>query len=97
MRAPLPRSAASAWRQVIAQAAQTVWHPVGTCKMGPASDRSAVVDPTLRVYGVENLRVADASIMPEIPRGNTNAACIMIGERAADLIRGRSALSSLAR
>ncbi len=62
----------------------TVWHPVGTCKMG--IDEMAVVDPELRVYGIEKLRVADASIMPTITAGNTNAASIMIGEKAADMI-----------
>lgn len=61
-------------------------HPVGTCAMGIGPE--AVVDPHLRVRGVERLRVADASIMPTVPGGNTNAACIMIGEKAADLIAG---------
>jgi choline dehydrogenase len=59
-------------------------HPVGTCSMGMGPN--AVVDPRLRVYGVEGLRVADASIMPTVPGGNTNAAAIMIGEKASDLI-----------
>ena len=63
-------------------------HPVGTCAMG-MGERS-VVDPELRVIGVEGLRVADASVMPTVPGGNTNLPCIMIGEKAADLIRGRS-------
>ncbi len=64
--------------------ASTIWHPVGTCKMG--RDALSVVDPQLRVYGVEGLRVADGSVMPTIPAGNTAAACIMIGEKAADLV-----------
>jgi choline dehydrogenase len=67
-------------------------HPVGTCAMGPQGDLQAVVDPQLRVYGVGALRVADASIMPTIPSGNTNAAAVMIGEKAADLILNRSPL-----
>jgi choline dehydrogenase-like flavoprotein len=75
-------------RAYIRENADTLFHPVGTCKMGV--DDMAVVDPALRVRGVDGLRVADASIMPTIIGGNTNAPSIMIGEKAADLIRGRS-------
>ena len=79
-----PRSEAD-FIEFVRNRAETVYHPVGTCRMG--SDDAAVVDPLLRVRGVDGLRVVDASVMPELPGGNTNAPTIMIAERAADLIR----------
>jgi choline dehydrogenase len=81
---PAVRSRADV-REYLRQTLTTYQHVVGSCKMGV--DARAVVDPELRVYGVRGLRVADASVMPAVPSGNTHAATTMIGERAADLIR----------
>jgi choline dehydrogenase-like flavoprotein len=72
-------------RHIIRQRADTVYHPVGTCKMG--SDAMAVVDAQLRVHGIEGLRVVDGSIMPTLIGGNTNAPIMAIAEKAVDLIR----------
>jgi choline dehydrogenase-like flavoprotein len=76
--------------QDIRNRADTQYHPVGTCKMGPDSDPMAVVDAQLRVRGIDGLRVADASIMPTLIGGNTNAPSIMIGEKLADLLRSNA-------
>ena len=75
----------------IRRRADTQYHLVGTCKMGPESDPLAVVDSSLRVSGVDGLRVADGSVIPKLVSGNTNALIIMIGEKAADLIGGGGA------
>jgi choline dehydrogenase len=82
------------WLSYAKEYAGTIFHPVGTCKMGP--DPMAVVDAQLRVRGVTGLRVADASIMPTLISGNTNAAAIMIGEKAADLVRHEAVVATAA-
>ncbi len=69
----------------------TAWHLMGTCRMGPAHDPASVVDPALRVIGLEGLRVADASVMPTMPSGNTQVPTMVIAEKAADLLLGRAA------
>ncbi len=78
-----------ALRDHVARTTFSVYHPVGTCRMG--QDAEAVVDDQLRVNGVSGLRVVDASVMPVVPRGNTNAPTIAVAERAADLIRDGAA------
>ena len=92
-----PGAASASDGEIIAwvkQAAETTYHPVGTCKMG--SDTMAVVDDKLRVHGIDGLRVADASIMPTLTSGNTNAPAIMIGEKAADMILADQAAAQTA-
>ena len=73
----------------------TVWHLIGTCRMGPASDTSTVVSDELKVHGLENLRVIDASVMPNITSANTYSATMVIAEKGADLIRGKPAPAPL--
>lgn len=75
------------WRCCLRLYGSSLQHQSGSCKMGPASDASAVVDPELRVHGIRKLRVVDASIMPHVPAGHTNAIVIMIAEKAADMIK----------
>jgi choline dehydrogenase len=75
------------WAKFARSSYTSYFHGVGTCKMGPASDRMSVVDQHLRVHAMDNLWIGDASIMPTVAHANTNLTCMMIGERAADFIK----------
>ena len=88
---PLARNNPVQIEQFLRDHSDTEYHPCGTCKMGTASDPLAVVDAGLRIYGIQNLRVVDAAIMPQLTTGNTNAPTIMISEKAADLIKAAAA------
>lgn len=83
-------SAQEDWVRYARSAYETYRHGVGTCMMGPATNRFAVVDQRLRVHGLSNLWIADASVMPTVPHANTNISAIMIGERLADFLRNVS-------
>ena len=84
-RYPIDINDDAALDELIRNRADTVYHPVGTCRMG--GDADSVVDPTLKARGIAGLWVADASIMPRLVSGNTNAPSIMIGERCADFVK----------
>ncbi|XP_071166381.1 glucose dehydrogenase [FAD, quinone]-like isoform X2 [Mytilus edulis] len=83
------------WECGIRNGGQTVYHPTSTCRMGATNDPTAVVDSQLRVKGIAGLRVVDASVMRNIPSGNTNAPSIMIGEKASDMIRGKDTVADI--
>jgi choline dehydrogenase len=96
----LPGAAASSDDDFASHCRRTVktnYHPVGTCRMGRANDPSAVVAPDLRVIGVAGLRIVDASIMPTIPSGNTNAPVLAIADKAVDIITGHDSLAGSCR
>jgi len=81
------------WLDYAKQYGSTSYHLIGTARMGPATDRTSVVDDQLRVHGLQGLRVVDASIMPNMPSANTYSSTMMIAEKASDMIRGREPLA----
>ena len=85
---PVERQQVEQIRSFLRDHSDTEYHPVGTCKMGPSTDPLAVVDSELKVHGLQNLRVIDASVMPHLVTGNTNAPTIMIAEKGVDYLRG---------
>lgn len=91
----IPFASDEYWECHLRTISMTIYHPIGTCKMGPEWDEEAVVDPRLRVYGIKGLRVIDASVMPTMPSGNTNAPTIMVAEKGSDLIKEDWLRSSL--
>ncbi len=96
----LPGAAVSSddeWLDYARRRGGTAYHLVGSCRMGPPGDKTAVVDDALRVYGFDGLRIVDASIMPQVPSANTMAASLMVGEKAADMVLGRPPLPSVLR
>jgi choline dehydrogenase len=80
------------WLAYARQYGSTAYHLIGTCRMGPATDKTSVVDDQLRVHGLQGLRVVDASVMPSMPSANTYSSTMMIAEKASDMIRGRPPL-----
>ena len=93
MKAGRDASSDEEWLDYARHYGSTCYHLIGTCRMEPAADRTTVMDDTMRVHGVQGLRVVDASIMPNMPSANTYSSTMMIAEKASDMIRGRAPLA----
>jgi choline dehydrogenase len=91
---PVDRNNPAQIEQFLRDHSDTEYHPVGTCKMGPSTDPLAVVNAALQVHGLQGLRVVDASVMPQLTTGNTNAPTIMLAEKAVDLLTSQPPLSA---